>query len=276
MQRRPEEHLRPTAWARHELQEVKTRRFPRVASEPMSLSALTWNVQWATPNSWRSSEILNRINRHVPEVICLTETHEGLLSQHGHTISSRPDYGYKVTQGRRKVILWSKEPWVQVDDLGIDSMPPGQFVSGVTQTSLGEVTVIGVCIPWFGSRTEARRRLERRAQWEDHEEYLAGLTEVLGVTSARRLIVMGDFNQTIGPSNRAPPELRLALQKAFPPSMSVATSELAFQGRRSTDHIALSEDWQVGSLGVISNVHEGRKLSDHFGIVAELSSHHFQ
>ena len=60
----------------------------------MSLSVLTWNVQWATPNSWRSSEILSRIDRHIPEVVCLTETREGLLSQHGYTISSQPDYGY--------------------------------------------------------------------------------------------------------------------------------------------------------------------------------------
>ena len=150
-------------------------------------------------------------------------------------------------------------------------MPPG-----VTQTSLGEVTVIGVCIPWFGSRTEARRRLERRAQWEDHEQYLSGLTEVLSRASPRRLIVMGDFNQTIGPDSRARPELQLALQKAFPLSMSVATLGLAFQGRRNIDHIALSEDWQVVSLGVISNFHEGKKLSDHFGVVAEVSSHHFQ
>ena len=59
-------------------------------------------------------------------------------------------------------------------------MPPGRFVFGVTQTSLGGVAVIGICIPWFGSRTEARRKLERRVPWEDHEQYLAGLAEVLG------------------------------------------------------------------------------------------------
>ena len=241
----------------------------------MSLSVLTWNVQWATPNSWRSSEILSRIDRHIPEVICLTETHEGLLSQHGHTISSQPDYGYKIMQGRRKVILWSREPWVQVDDLGIEPMPHGRFVSGVTQTSLGEVTVIGVCIPWFGSRTEARRKLERRVPWEDHEQYLAGLAEVLGRTSASRLMVMGDFNQTIGPGGRARLELWLALRKAFPPSMTIATATLAFQERRSIDHIALSADLAVGSLGAISNIHEGRKLSDHFGVVADLSARHF-
>ena len=240
----------------------------------MSLSVLTWNVQWATPNSWRSSEILSRIDRHVPEVICLTETHEGLLSQHGHTISSQPDYRYNVTQGRRKVIRCSREPWEQVDDLGIDSMLPGRFVSGVTQTPVGEVAVIGICIPWFGSRTEARRKLERRVPWEDHEQYLAGLAEVLGRTSARRLMVMGDFNQTIWPGSRARHEVRLALRKAFPLSMTIATATLAFQERRSIDHIALSADLAVGSLGVISNIHEGRKLSDHFGVVADLSARH--
>ena len=102
--------------------------------------------------------------------------------------------------------------------------------------------------------------------------YLVGLTEVLRRASAKRLIVMGDFNQTIGPGSRARLQLRLALREAFPPSMTLATSELAFQGRRSIDHIAVSEDLAVGSLDVISNIHEGRKLSDHFGVVAEIST----
>ena len=242
----------------------------------MSLRLVNWNVEWAKPSSPRGAEVLRRVHGHVPEVVCLTETHDGLLSQEGHMICSQPDYGYTLKEDRRKVMLWSREPWDQVDDVGIDSMPPGRFVSGVTQTSVGEVTVIGICIPWFGSRTEAGRKLERKMQWEDHEQYLAGLTKVLERASAKRLIVMGDFNQTIGPGSRARPQLRLALQEAFPPSMTIATSTLAFQGRRSIDHIALSADLAVGSLGVISNIHEGRKLSDHFGVFADLSAQHFQ
>ncbi len=242
----------------------------------MSLRVVNWNVEWATPSSWRTTEILSRLARHVPEVVCLTETHDGLLSQHGHAICSQPDYGYTVKEDWRKVMLWSREPWDQVDDMGIDSMPPGRFVSGVTLTSVGEVAVIGICIPWFGSRTEASRKVERKMRWEDHEQYLAGLTEILGRADAKRLIVMGDFNQTIGPGGRAPPELRLALRKAFSPSMRIVTSDLAFQGRRSIDHIALSADWTVGSLGVISNIHERRKLSDHFGVAADLSVQHLQ
>ena len=237
----------------------------------MSLRVITWNVEWATPNSPRTSEILRRIGRHAPEVVCLTETHVGLLPQDGHTICSRPDYGYTIKEDRRKVVLWSREPWEQVDDVGINSMPPGRFVSGVTKTSLGIVTVIGVCIPWFGSRTEARRKLERKMQWEDHEQYLVGLTKVLGGGSGNRMIVMGDFNQIVGRGSRAPRGLQSALQRAFPSSMTIVTSELDFQGRRSIDHIALSDDLAVESLDAISNIYDGQDLSDHFGVIADLS-----
>ena len=41
----------------------------------MSLRVANWNVEWATPRSRRTVEILSRISRHSPEVVCLTETH---------------------------------------------------------------------------------------------------------------------------------------------------------------------------------------------------------
>ena len=50
------------------------------------------------------------------------------------------------------------QPWERVDDLGVDSLPPGRFVSGVTRTSLGELTVVGVCIPWFGGAERGAAR----------------------------------------------------------------------------------------------------------------------
>ena len=238
----------------------------------MSLRLVNWNVEWATPRSRRSPEILSRIGEHAPEVICLTEVHAGLLSRDGHTICSQSDYGYPTKEGRRKVLLWSRAPWEQADDVGTDAMPPGRFVSGVTLTSVGEVTVVGVCIPWFGSRTEARRKLECKMRWEDHGQYLDGLAEALERASTKRLIVMGDFNQRIRQGSSVPPNLRSALQRAIPPRMTIATSALGFQGRRSIDHIALSEDLTAESLGVISNIHGESKLSDHFGVVADLSA----
>ena len=235
----------------------------------MSLRAITWNVQWATPRSPRTPEILRRIDRYAPELVCLTETHVGLLSEAGHTIASQPDYGYAIKEGRRKVVLWSKKPWKQVESVGIDAMPPGRFVSGVTETSLGAVTVIGVCIPWFGSRTEAKRKSNRKMRWEDHEQYIAGLTKVLGERSASRMVVMGDFNQIVGQGSHAPVNLRSALWTAFSPRMTIATAGLTLEGRGSIDHIALSKDLAAESVDVISNIHDERKLSDHFGVVVQ-------
>ena len=237
----------------------------------MSLSIVNWNVQFATPRSRRTPEVLRRIDRREPEIVCLTETHDELPTQSGHAICSQADYGYGLQKNRRKVLLWSREPWHQIDELGIDSLPPGRFVSGITQTSVGEVAVIGICIPWFGSRTEARRGTERRLRWQDHEGYLVDLTKILERVDAKRLIVMGDFNQAVGRGSRAPRALRLALQEAFNPSLRIVTADLVFQGRKSIDHIALSADWAVDSLATISNVHEDRKLSDHFGVAADVS-----
>ena len=238
------------------------------------MKLVNWNVEWATPTSQRGAEVLRRINDHAPDVVCLTESHNGLLSQRGHTICSQADYGYKTTVYRRKVMLWSREPWEQVNDVGLESLPPGRFVSGLTQTPLGAVTVVGVCIPWFGSRTEARRGSERKRRWEEHEKYLAGLTKVLRGHAAKRLIVMGDFNQIVGAGSRAPRELQLALQGAFPSSMTIATAGLAFEGRGSIDHIVLSKDLAAKPPEVINNVHDSTRLSDHFGVVADVSVQH--
>ncbi|MYF28306.1 MAG: hypothetical protein F4169_05490 [Gammaproteobacteria bacterium] len=115
---------------------------------------VNWNVNWASA-SWRTDEIRRRIHEHTPEVVCLTETHCGFL-EGGHTITSQGDYGYGHEVRRRKVLLWSRQPWRRVDDVGDDRMPPGCFVSGVTDTSLGEVAVVGVCVPWQNSRAGKR------------------------------------------------------------------------------------------------------------------------
>ena len=231
----------------------------------------TWNVEWATPRSRRTPEILRRLSDLEAGVICLTETDDRLLAGESHTIAAQPDYGYGCQATRRKVLLWSRSPWTDVDDLGHEAMPPGRFISGSTQTPLGELTVIGVCIPWWGCRTEARRGLDRKRRWEDHGQYLECLAELLRNRPTRRLVILGDFNQVIGPGSHAPKALQAALQAAFPTGMTIVTRELAAGQRKSIDHIALSDDLSTESLGVISNVHKGGKLSDHFGVYALLS-----
>ena len=65
--------------------------------------------------------------------------------------------------------------------------------------------------------------------------------------------------------------MRSALRDAIPEYLTIATSSLGHKGRRSIDHLALSEELAAESLSVISNIAGDRKLSDHFGVAAILS-----
>ena len=238
----------------------------------MTMKLLNWNVEWAAPK-WKADELRRRISQQGADVICLTETDTSrfALPKHGHSICAGDDWGQplrKGQDGRRKVLLWSREPWDAVDDVGHASLPPGRFVSGVTRTNVGEVTVIGVCIPWSRSRVN---QTWNRKMWQDHEEYLDGLAALLKRAPRKHLVVVGDFNQRIGQRSSTPLRLRAALQSALGPNLSIITAGLGFQGKRTIDHIALSGDLTAESLGVISNVHQDGDLSDHFGIVADLS-----
>ena len=245
---------------------------------------VNWNVQWATPRSPRGPELRRRIGRQRPEIVCLTETDAALLPPDGaaelpagYSISARPDYGYGLRGGRRKALLWSRQPWEQVDDSGVASLPPGRFIAGVTATSLGRLLVIGVAIPWSHSRV--RGAAEQRRAWQDHQQYIEGLHQALRKIPARRLILMGDFNQRIGrrpgERNSVPLHLRQALLDALPPGLSIVTAELEYRGRRTIDHIALSSDLAAASLEPLSPAYgtpgAERQLSDHFGIAANLS-----
>ncbi|MCY4415262.1 MAG: endonuclease/exonuclease/phosphatase family protein [Chloroflexi bacterium] len=234
------------------------------------MTVVNWNVQWATPRSQRSPEILGRIAEHTPEIICLTETDAGLLAQNGHTICSEPDYGSGAMKNRRKVLLWSKQPWDKIDCLRNTSWTVGRFVSGVTDTSLGQMLVVGICIPWSHSRT--RRYGGNSEAWQDHENYLNGLADLLARTPTHRTIVVGDFNQPIAQSGNVPARLRAKLRCAIPPRMTIATAGLGSRGKRTIDHIVLSADLTAESLGIISNIHEDKKLSDHFGVAATLTT----
>ena len=237
----------------------------------MTMSIVNWNVEWATPGSRRTPEIRKRIDGYRPDVVCLTETHTELLSPGGHVIYSQPDTGYGVRENMRKVMLWSQEPWEHVDDAGHSSMPPGRYVSGVTRTPVGEVSVIGVCIPWHMSRTDTRRGPEKKSPWEDHALYLQCLSEVLKGVQGRPLIVVGDFNQRIGQGKFVPPSLQSALQDAMPDHLTIATTALGYRGSRSIDHMALSDGLTAEALSVIVNMAGESKLSDHCGVGATLS-----
>ena len=240
----------------------------------MALTIVNWNVEWGRKRV--RPEIFRRIAAHSPEIVCLTETDDGLLSElGGHAI--RPDvaFGSGVDGSRRKVLLWSKKPWTDVDDLGDASLPRGRFVSGVTETSVGGVAVIGVCIPYHGSNVK-----HGQPAWGDHTRYLDCLVDILRRKRGEPLMVTGDFNQQIGQRTRPYPPTGHPVREKLAAAMdaadlTIATAALGSRARtnvrRAIDHIALSGDLCVESLGVIRNSQDKpADLSDHFGVVASL------
>ena len=54
--------------------------------------------------------------------------------------------------------------------------------------------------------------------------------------------------------------------------MTIVTADIAFQGRKSIDHIVLSKDLFSVELHAISNDQEGVRLSDHFGVAAAITA----
>lgn len=238
----------------------------------MPLTIVNWNVRWATPRSRRTPEILQRIAEHCPDIICLTETNNRILDTFGHAIWPQPYSGYPVKPGQRKIALWSRHPWRRVDWWGDESLPPGRFVAGITRTSIGDVSIIGACIPWRNSRTGNNRG--KRRVWQDHIQYLDGIEAVLDRAPHSRLALVGDFNQRMGDVPNPPPVyVRDRLQSVVASRLEIVTATLEHGGKRAIDHIAVSGDLAVESLGVISNESgNGGELSDHFGVVAKLSS----
>jgi hypothetical protein len=160
--------------------------------QPATLNILNWNVEWRRPTSSAGRTLLSRISECQPDIICLTESYTDFIPSSGHLIEAAIDYGYPIVEGRRKFLLWSRQPWTAVDAVGHPDLPSGRFVRGTTSTPIGLIDVTGICIPWSGAHVVNGRRDRRR--WEDHLALLGALSDIIPLRSSRRLIV-GDFNQ---------------------------------------------------------------------------------
>ncbi len=129
-----------------------------------TLRLLNWNLEWAKPNSKRGRILLDTIVSQKPDIICITEGYLDLLPVDGHLITSTADYGYKLVQGRRKVLLWSKNSWRHVMHAEHGDMPTGRYAEGVTDTILGKVRVVGVCIPRSHAHVNTGQKIEKHGK----------------------------------------------------------------------------------------------------------------
>ena len=177
----------------------------------------------------------------------------------------------------RKVLLWSKNPWRNIDDFGNDLLPPGRFVSGITRTTLGDLLIVGVCIPYKDAR-RTKGAIIKRKPWQDHKEYLPELGCLLKklTQTNKRLVLVGDFNQRIGIKHYVPKTYQDLLKSALG-SLEIPTRapNFMFKNQPSIDHIAL-QGLQVDLPRPMENeLDAGKKLGandslGHFGVVADL------
>lgn len=227
----------------------------------------TWNVQWATSRSARGRQVADALTALDADVIVLTEGCAALLPADGHIIDAGSDWGYRVDDpARRKVLIWSKHPWTDVDSIGSDELPPGRFVAGTTVTPIGEVRVVGVCIPWRSAHVTHGHR--DRRPWEDHSRFLEGLVPVLDAVSGRTVLA-GDFNQRI-PRTIQPTLVSQQLDAAL---AGFAVPTAVVREPQLIDHIAHSLDMRsVGGAQLIDNFAYGVELSDHIGVTIELAA----
>ena len=234
-----------------------------------SIVVATWNLEWRERSSSDGAELQRRLRAVGPNIACVTEGYNDFFDGQGHVIAGAADWGYPLKKGRRKVILWSDAPWHDVDEQGPADLPPGRYVAGTTETAVGPIRVVGVCIPWRDAHVRTGRR--DRTPWQDHLAYLEGLAVALAATTDPTILI-GDFNQS-HPRRRQPKSVHSALERAVLSKLNLPTGgAIADSESQAIDHIAHSGEFEAGSVAALSNITvSGARLSDHFGVTATLT-----
>jgi exonuclease III len=223
---------------------------------------LIWNTEWAKPNSKREKIIKKIVEDANADIICITEGYLDSWQDFKHVISSNEDYGYKIHQGRRKVILISKTPWSNISEASDTNIPEGRFISGTTN----DMNALGVCIPWKEAHVTTGRK--DRKSWEDHLSYLEGLQNILSNLIGKTL-VMGDFNQRI-PKKYSRKDAYNLMLKTFK-DFSFETKDIIQPvDKQSIDHLCTKNIAKVLTIESIDNVQDDVRLSDHFGLIIEI------
>lgn len=115
----------------------------RNGSRP-STTLATWNLEWAKAGRARGKRAAALLDG-CADIVVLTECDEQMLLEDGRIAPSAPWETEPSFDGARKVAMWSKFGWTAIDDAPIASVG-GRCVVATTETAVGPLTVVGVCI----------------------------------------------------------------------------------------------------------------------------------
>ena len=192
-----------------------------------------------------------------------------MIPENGYLVESDPIYGYPNPGDRRKVLLWSKRPWQEVDKVGSECLPRGRFVTGITHG----IRFVGVCIPWRDAHVRTGRK--DRVLWQDHLQFLEAFTPLADVyrSAGIQVCITGDFNQRI-PRSRQPLEVAQRLADTFGADWKIVTAGIYDnEGHLLIDHVATCGPLIAHVDKIIpKKLSDGLPLSDHVGIVTTITS----
>lgn len=227
----------------------------------------TWNTQWSGPTTVRGRLVSDLLADPRCDILCLTEGTAKLLPATGYRLDAGADWGCpseKKKKGRRKVLLWSRNPWT--NKRVFDGRPlGGRLVAATTQTDAGPLDVLGVCIPYANAHVTNCAR--DRKPFQEHMQWLEAFERLPWRDASARTVVLGDFNQTV-PRLGQNREAYAALRHAFG-GFTLATAGWLSPARSlGIDHIAHTPDLiRMGDIGIWpAKTGTGRRLSDHFGV----------
>lgn len=157
-------------------------------------------------------------------------------------------------EGARKVAMWSRLGWTDVDESPIAAIG-GRCVVGRTNA----LTVVGVCIPWHDAGKSDKQR------WQLHEEFLSLLRGLLWKLEGP-VVVAGDFNQR-RPTTFVPERLVTLMDDVFA-GHPIATLD----DPDRIDHVAVSQGLAGKVLKSLpKRTPDDKKISDHTGVVVEIT-----
>jgi endonuclease/exonuclease/phosphatase (EEP) superfamily protein YafD len=239
----------------------------------LATTIATWNTAWRSWLTPAGKTAVDLVQYWGADVLVLTEV-DMRLTQHvnGETVDAGGDWGYNSPAQRRKVLLWSKTPWRDVVTASdVPGLRSGRYVSGTTRTPIGELRVVGVCVPWRMDHVTGGRR--DSAPWETHRQHLTAMVDQLAVERAYGLpvVVAGDFNQRFHGRYRAPVPCRDVLARALE-GFTVTTGTInGPRGVPLIDHVAIA-GLTATETAAVAVQHDGRHVSDHDAVVVTVAS----
>lgn len=241
----------------------------------MSIRILNWNTEFVSPRAKSDKFELIRalVASCAADLICLTEAYPETMPELGQTITSTLSGAGKIeNRGGRKVVLWSRSSWSNVDAFGSPDLPPGRYIQADTLYDNERWSIVGLCVPYHAYRTGETWGEERHKAWEGACRFLDALGKhvLAKLGSSERTIILGDFNLQIPAFNYPYPHSQVnQKRKETFKGWLIPTSGIR---KRFIDHVAMSADLGVESLHFISKIaDDGTQLSDHNGVVLDVA-----